>query len=116
VANFSPAELTDPIISSDTADPDGDGLANLIEYALNFTPKSPNVPPPPVIDTGDHLSISVTKNPAATDITWGAQVGADFVQWGATVDTHTPTTFSARDTVKQSAADRRFIRLKISRP
>ncbi|MGL5018858.1 MAG: Calx-beta domain-containing protein, partial [Luteolibacter sp.] len=116
VANFSPAELANPTFSGDVADPDGDGLPNLIEYALNFAPKSPNTPPPPVIDAGDYLSISVPKNPAATDITWGAQVGDDFVRWGASVDTHTPTTFSARDSVKQSAADRRFIRLKISRP
>ncbi len=114
--NFSPAELTDPSISGDNADPDGDALPNLIEYALGLPPKSPSLSPVPTIDAGGYLTLSVTKNPAATDITWGAQVTDDFTTWLSAVLTHTPSTFTARDSVTQSSADRRFIRLKITRP
>ncbi|MBN1670751.1 MAG: DUF11 domain-containing protein [Kiritimatiellae bacterium] len=37
--HFSEAELLDPAISGDLADPDGDGLPNLLEYALNLDPR-----------------------------------------------------------------------------
>ncbi len=37
--NFTPEELDDPEISGDAADPDGDGIANLLEFALGGNPK-----------------------------------------------------------------------------
>ncbi len=39
---FSPGELSDPLVSGDAADPDGDAARNLLEYALNLDPKSSN--------------------------------------------------------------------------
>lgn len=114
--NFSPAELMDPTISGDNADPDGDALPNLIEYALGLPPKSSSPSPVPTIDAGGYLTLSVSKNPAATDITWGGQVTGDFTTWPSAILTHTPSTFTARDDVPQTLADRRFIRLKITRP
>jgi hypothetical protein len=39
---FSPSELANPNISGDTAGPDGDGIPNLLEYALNGRPKVAN--------------------------------------------------------------------------
>ncbi|MGL4399529.1 MAG: hypothetical protein ACRCXD_06650 [Luteolibacter sp.] len=115
-AVFSPAELADPAISGDTADPDGDGLPNLVEYALGLLPLSSNVPPSPMINSSGYLALSVAKNPAATDITWGAEVTEDFFVWPPADCTETTTTFTARDIVLQTSADRRFIRLKITRP
>ena len=35
---FMPAQQTDPLISGDMADPDGDGMNNLLEFALNSNP------------------------------------------------------------------------------
>jgi hypothetical protein len=117
IANFSPADLADPAISGDTADPDGDGLANLAEYALGLPPKSSGVSPVSTIDANGYLALTVAKNPAATDITWGAQVTGDFSTWpAATVVTNTTGTFTARDNVLKVSAGRRFIRLKITRP
>ena len=37
-ARFTHAELADPLISGDSADPDGDGLPNLLEYGLGLDP------------------------------------------------------------------------------
>ena len=36
---FSPAERDNPAISGDNADPDGDGIANLLEYGMGGEPK-----------------------------------------------------------------------------
>ncbi|HEY9247598.1 MAG TPA: hypothetical protein VIO38_00625, partial [Rariglobus sp.] len=33
-ASFTPGQLADPAISAATADPDGDGMANLHEYVF----------------------------------------------------------------------------------
>ncbi len=38
-ANFSTAELAQPLISGDSANPDLDGLPNLMEYALGTSPR-----------------------------------------------------------------------------
>lgn len=38
--NFTPEELRDPVITDDTADPDGDRLANLLEFALGLDPNT----------------------------------------------------------------------------
>ena len=37
-ANFTPAQLADPLVSGPAADPDKDGIANLAEYAFNLPP------------------------------------------------------------------------------
>jgi hypothetical protein len=116
-ANFTPAERSNPNISGETADPDADNLDNLIEYALGLPPKTPGPSPVTAGSLGGYLSVTFNKSPAATDITWGAQVTEDLSIWQpAHIDTNTTTTFTARDTVLMSGADRRFIRLKITRP
>ena len=44
LSNFSFEELLDPNIFPDTADPDGDGINNLLEYALGLDPRAANGP------------------------------------------------------------------------
>jgi hypothetical protein len=39
---FSAADLANPLVSGDSADPDGDAMKNLLEYALDLDPKSSN--------------------------------------------------------------------------
>ena len=116
-AHFTSLELANSAISGETADPDGDGIPNLIEYALNFNPKSPNLLSAMMENLGGYLAISIPKNPAATDITWNAETTGDLKSWTpAVITTNTSTTFEARDTVLRSAASKRFIRLQITRP
>ena len=42
---FSVEDLANPIISDDSADPDGDGLSNLLEYIFATNPKQANAEP-----------------------------------------------------------------------
>lgn len=55
--------------SSDLGDPDRDGLANIIEYALGSNPivGNPAAFPQPVL-SGGHLQITLPRNPARNDI------------------------------------------------
>jgi hypothetical protein len=46
--HFDAAELLDPAVSGDQADPDRDGLVNLIEYAMQSDPKDAEQANPPL--------------------------------------------------------------------
>ncbi len=113
---FTTAELADPSISGDQADPDFDFIPNLLEYALNFDPKSSEPSPASPSETSGYLSMSVTKNPDATDLTWSAKVSSDLSTWNdATILTNDQNTFEARDTVLKSAAPIRLMRIQVDR-
>ncbi len=113
---FTPADLANPSIGGETADPDGDGLANLIEYAMGLPPKSPDASPLGILESEGYLAVSGVRDPAASDITWSAQVTGTLDSWSPAKIEFTGETFTARDTLPLSEADQRFIRLKISRP
>ncbi len=116
-SNFTSDELTHSTISGETADPDADTLANLIEYALGLPPKSANSTPVVPIDLDGYLALAAYKSAAATDITWGAEISPDLTEWNPAVITlNNASTFEARDNVLRNAATQRFIRLKITRP
>jgi uncharacterized repeat protein (TIGR03803 family) len=56
----------------DLGDPDGDGVSNILEYALVLSPTAPSTLPSPGIQTfaeGPRLTISVTRDPARSDVT-----------------------------------------------
>ena len=116
--NFTNTELNTPSISAENADPDGDSLPNLVEYALALDPKSPSSSTLTIQQSGGHLTLTAPRNTALNaDILWSAEASSDMVTWQDTeVLTNTATLFSARDPVATTAAEKRFIRLKITRP
>jgi hypothetical protein len=117
-SHFSPTELANPAISGETADPDGDDLDNLIEYALGLPPESADPSPAAAAEINGYLAITFNKSPIATDITWNAQVCGDFSNWqpAVIVPHNDEGVFTARDFILRNDADHRFIRLKITRP
>ena len=120
------ADAGNPAIAGDLADPDLDYLNNLLEYALGLDPLVAG-PGAPVADfetigPDTFLRLTVTKNPAATDVVFSIEVTSDLtapLSWtsaGTTVEANTSTLLRARDNTPVSSAAQRSIRLKVTHP
>ena len=84
--NFSAPELATPSVGGDTADPEGDGLSNLLEYVFNRDPRqadSASVVTASVTSQGGtySLSISYPHNRNATDVSVSYETSADLQTW-----------------------------------
>jgi hypothetical protein len=68
------------------ADPDRDGIENILEYALNLSPQLSSLAGLPVIEkkafgVDDYLSIRFTRLTTATDLTYAVQSSSDLSSW-----------------------------------
>jgi hypothetical protein len=82
LATFTTAELADPSISGDLADPDHDGLSNLMEYALGLSPKDPTATNRPYASIiSGHLTLTYTRSQAAVDVSLLVEQSNDLVNW-----------------------------------
>jgi hypothetical protein len=65
-----------------SADPDGDDVENLVEFALRMNPMIADPAGLPQAGTsGGSLTMTYLQNPTAAGITWQAQMSTDLVQW-----------------------------------
>lgn len=85
---FSASNLANQTVSGDTADPAGDGIPNLMKYALNLNPYTDGVSGMPVESvvrtrSGYYLELTYTQVIAATDITYTVQVSGDLQTWSS---------------------------------
>jgi len=104
--NFTAGELGNLAISGDLADPDGDSLANLMEYALGLLPKLANANPlSPRIESG-HFTLTYARNKSATDVSLMLETSADLVNWSAN-----PALFEQMDCVDEGAVQRITVRM-----
>jgi hypothetical protein len=108
--------------AADSADPDGDGLSNLMEYALGTGPNSSGVMPAVLALNGANLEYTYTRSTAAKDngvtyqIEWSETLEAG--SWSTeTVTQEITSTQEALETVKASVpkgtSGKRFLRLKV---
>ncbi len=110
-------------IRGDNADPDFDGTVNLFEYAFGLEPLIHSVNGLPASSAaGNYLTLSVQKNPAATDVTFSVQVNDDLANaagWNSantTILQDTATLLEVRDNTPITGTPARFIRLQVTRP
>ncbi len=111
--------------AADDANPTGDGMVNLLKYSLGLNPLvayAPGTAISAALAPSNFLTMTIAKNPAATDVHLAIEVTGDLTSqasWsasGTTIDLETPTTLEAHDNTPMTAAQSRFIRLKVSRP
>ncbi|MBK8477402.1 MAG: fibronectin type III domain-containing protein [Opitutaceae bacterium] len=110
---------------ADFADPDGDGMSNVLEYAVGSNPKSITTAPVIAGTAAGHLTIAFTRMRDATDVTYHVEASDDLGAWkevwtSATNPYPGGTALSAQqvvtDTAAPAGATRRFLRLHVTAP
>jgi hypothetical protein len=125
--HFTPAELSQPEISGDEADPDGDGISNLVEYAQGSDPwladHEPWLQGRRIID-GDQarFALEYRRRPLGHAVAYDMEVSSDLRTWQAfaaaateqlEADGMVRTTLA--DTTTDPNVGARFFRVKVSR-
>ncbi|MEO6740717.1 MAG: carboxypeptidase-like regulatory domain-containing protein [Chthoniobacteraceae bacterium] len=122
--NFTQAELQNPNVSGPNADPERDGVLNVLEYAFHLQPKSPDSSGLPFsgISTpgGPYLTITYRRLIGATDLQYLVQESPDLGGWTpATVIeeilSDDGTVQSVRAKVPMGSAELKFIRLMVTK-
>ncbi len=117
-AKFSSAELADPNISGDIANPDGDKFPNLLEYAMGFDPKKSDINVVTSAMENGQFVFTFPHCKAAADLSFGAEVSTNLVNWNAAaasevIDNGPLETLVIREILPASFA--KFFRLKATR-
>ncbi|NQX01400.1 putative Ig domain-containing protein [bacterium] len=108
---------------ADAADPDGDGLNNLLEYALGLDPNTAGVMPAVLVLNGANLEYTYSRSTAAKDNGINDQIEwSDTLETGSwsreTVVQQITSTQGALETVKASlpagSGGKRFLRLRVA--
>lgn len=105
---------------SDTANPSGDGLVNMVKYALGRSPteRAQAAHFPKLTTDAGYLTLAVPRRNERTDVVYIVEVGGDLGNWSSGPG-HTVTLqdeesmLVVRDATPMTAAVSRFIRLKV---
>lgn len=106
--------------SEDMIDSDGDGIANLLEYAMARNPAVSDTVPQSGTKSGSVLEFIYTKNKSATDVMMSVEWSDDLVTWSSvgvasSVLSDGATTQQIKATIPAGEI-RRFMHLKVTRP
>lgn len=114
--------VTDPAVVGPASDPDGDGLANLIEFALGLSPKFPSVADAQLSDGGAVLEYTYSRSRTVSGVTFSVDWSdsLDTGSWSAAGVTQTdisPVPDSPLQTIKavipRGSGSGRFVRLRV---
>jgi len=114
-SNFTPAQLGDPTVSGPLATPAGDGISNLMKYALNlqpFTNCTTLIPHP----TRGANTLTMSFQATHSDVTYVVQVSSGLQSWtttGVMINTVGQTITATYDTTGQPQS---FMRLMVTMP
>jgi CubicO group peptidase (beta-lactamase class C family) len=124
---FNSAQLADPAVSGDLADPDTDGLSNLMEYSMGLTPLQADTSrrPLPAIQTVSgtpYLTLTFRRLYLANEVDYGVEVSSNLFNWGAgaqmlsgpVLNADGTETFTYQDNIASSNSAMRFMRLKVT--
>jgi hypothetical protein len=130
-ARFPPGEATNPAVAEPLADPDGDGHANLREYAFDGDPRDPNSTPRGVsvtiapVDGAPTAIFAYPRRKAPRDITYVEEISNDLAAWSnglTTVWQVSDDTNGVTETVRtrllppRDQASNAFFRMRVTRP
>ena len=126
--NFSVPQLADPLVSGDLADPDKDGLGNLLEF---FTGRLPTVPdtagvsrPGSVTLAGEFYQTLTYDKHSAAGLTGTAEISSDIMHWDSgpllldeliLSDDGLKQVIQVRSRAPLGSAGNEFLRLKVTR-
>lgn len=124
------AQASNPAVAGDSADPDRDGIPNLLEYALLLDPEA--APPvggtpghtalPAVARQGNRLVLTYRRNTAASDLVYAVERTANPALGSWSTATTTTRVLSESNGVQvveaslDASGSRLFLRLKVTRP
>ncbi len=126
-AHFTPAERADPLVSGPAADPDGDGVPNLLEYAFGTDPRQGSRASFPqsrlvTVGAGQHAALTYTRLKGATDLSFVPEFSNSPDNAGFTASAFTQVslvdngdgteTLTVRDNTP-SGSQARFVRLRV---
>lgn len=118
-ARFSTSALTNTALTSDLADPDGDGVANLLEYATAKNPWSNDSSSLGAPLVSGMLEFIYTRNKTATDVSYTVEWSDDLAIWSAAGVTQSVLTDGATTqeikALVPATVGRRFVRLNVVR-
>ena len=125
-AHFTAEELN-LTVSSEGADPDGDGKTNLLEFATNTNPKGAGNGTgwTTAFDSGGHLTLGFTRWKSYSGLLYAPQVSSDLLglwksglpdvaELAATSNGTDTDWVAVRDSTALGSAGRRFIRLFVA--